>query len=528
VTRDSTQSGLEVLTTEEMARADRLAVESGVRGLVLMENAGTAVAAETEPLARPGAHVAVVCGPGNNGGDGFVAARLLLEHGYRVEVGLLGSREALKGDAAEMAKRWTGPVAALTPDMLGAADVIVDALFGAGLTRALEGRAAEIVEAINASRKPVVSVDVPSGLDGATGASAGPAVRATRTVTFFRLKPGHLLLPGRALCGKVRVADIGIPERVLDDIKPRTFANRPPLWLAAYPWPRLEGHKYSRGHAVIVSGPPERTGAARLAARGALRAGAGLVTLVGSPAATAINATQVTAVMVRALANEGALAEFLADKRRNAVLIGPAAGVGGDTRAAVLTILESAAAAVLDADALTSFAESGEPSAVRAAGLGFVLRSAESAPDSSRLFEAIKARQAPAVLTPHDGEFRRLFGELSGSKLERARRAAELSGAVVVLKGADTVAAAPDGRAAINDNAPPWLASAGTGDVLAGMITGLLAQHMPAFEAACAAVWLHGAAAAEVGPGLIAEDLPEALPRVLSRLASESGWSAGS
>jgi len=513
--------GHELLTTLEMARADQGAIAGGVPGLVLMENAGRAVAEAAAELAgRPGAAVAVVCGPGNNGGDGFVAARLLRERGFEVRLGLLGSPGDLRGDAAEMARRWGGTIEPLAAAVIAGADLIVDALFGAGLKRPFEGVAADVVAAINVSGKPVVAVDVPSGLDGTTGTAGGPVVQATRTVTFFRLKPAHLLLPGRALCGELRLADIGIPDAVLGSIGPRTFANRPALWQVAYPRPRLEGHKYSRGHAVVVSGPAEQTGAARLGARGCLRIGAGLVTVVGPATAAAVNATQLTAIMVKAVGADAALAEFLADKRHNAVLIGPGAGVGAATAATVLTVLASAAAAVLDADALTSFAPGEDGKPVRAAGFGFVVRGAEPGPAPDGLFTAIKGRPAPVVLTPHEGEFKRLFGDLPGSKLDRARKAAELSGAVVVLKGADTVIAAPDGRAAINDNAPPWLATAGAGDVLAGFVTGLLAQHTPAFEAACAAVWMHGACAAEFGPGLIAEDLPDTLPRVLGRLIS--------
>jgi hydroxyethylthiazole kinase-like uncharacterized protein yjeF len=509
----------ELLTTAEMGHADALAVRQGLPSLLLMENAGRAVAEATADLAgRPEAAIAVVCGPGNNGGDGFVAARLLRERGFRVRLGLLGAREALKGDAAEMAKRWGEAVETLNPATIAAADLIVDALFGAGLTRPLEGVAAEVVAAINAAGKPVVAVDVPSGLDGTAGTGSGPVVQATRTVTFFRLKPGHLLLPGRSLCGEVRLADIGIPASVLDDIRPATFANRPSLWRALYPWPRLDGHKYTRGHAVVVSGPGDATGAARLGARGALRIGSGLVTVVGSATATAVNATQLTTIMVKAVGSDGALAEFLADERRNAVLVGPGAGVGAATAATVLTALASRAAAVLDADALTSFAPGGSEAPVRATGFGFVVRGAEPGPAPEGLFAAIRARKTPVVLTPHEGEFARLFGTLPGSKLERTRKAAELSGAVVILKGADSVIAAPDGRAAINDNAPPWLATAGSGDVLAGFVTGLLAQRMPAFEAACAAVWLHGECATQFGPGLIAEDLPETLPKVLRAL----------
>jgi hydroxyethylthiazole kinase-like uncharacterized protein yjeF len=492
-------SGLELLTNEEMGRADALACEGGVASLELMENAGRAVAEAALAMTAAAGPVLVLCGSGNNGGDGFVAARLLAERSRTVRVALLGSREALKGDAALMAQRWPGvidPIETVDAGVIGAATLVVDALFGAGLKRALAGTAAAVVEAVNAAARPVLAVDVPSGLDGSTGAPTGPIVRAARTVTFFRRKPGHLLLPGRVLCGDVIVADIGIPAGVLDRIAPRTWANAPDLWRGHVPAPRLDGHKYARGHAVVVSGPAEGTGAARLGARGALRMGAGLVTIASPPDALATNAAHLTAIMLKPFSGAQELARLFEDRRRNVVLVGPGCGMGEATRNLVAAVLGAGPAAVLDADALTSFA---------------------GAPQT--LAGAISAEPTRAVvLTPHEGEFARLFGELPGSKLDRARAAAKRSGATVVLKGPDTVIAGADGRAAINENGPPWLATAGSGDVLAGFVTGLLAQSMPAFEAACAAVWLHGACANAFGPGLIAEDLPELVPRVLRRL----------
>jgi len=315
-------------------------------------------------------------------------------------------------------------------------------------------------------------------------------------VTFFRLKPGQLLLPGRAHCGELRLADIGIPASVLATIRPKTFANEPALWLARFPWPKDEGHKYGRGHAVVVSGPVYSTGAARLAARGALRVGAGLVTVASPRDALQVNAAQLTAIMVREVDDARGLKSLLADQRKNAVLIGPGVGTGERTKEMVLAALASSAAAVLDADAITSFAD-----------------------DPGPLFAAIASRAGPVVLTPHDGEFARLFGDLaSAPKLDRARQAASRSGAIIALKGADTVVAAPGGTASINATTRPWLATAGTGDVLAGFVLGLLAQGMPGFEGTSAAVWLHGAAAKDFGPGLIAEDLPEMLPKVLREL----------
>jgi len=513
----------ELLTTSEMREADRLAVVAGVSSLSLMEHAGQAVAEAAAHMVRREGRIVVLCGPGNNGGDGFVAARLLRDMGFDVRVFLLGARSSLKGDAAEMARRWPLPIRPASADALQSMHLVIDALFGAGLSRALEGEAAELVKAINASGLPVLAVDVPSGLDGTTGTASGPVVQAQKTVTFFRKKPGHVLLPGRSLCGEVIVAQIGISEQVLDTVKPLTYENAPPLWLPSYPWAKNNGHKYDRGHAIIVSGPAHQTGAARLGARGALRIGAGLVTLVGNTAATAVNAAHATAIMVRAVASARALQELLGDVRLNAVLIGPGASVGAETADDVLSILKSPAAVVLDADALSSFAPRGEDRARAAAAMGFLTRNGARQEGPEVLFAAIKAREAPVVMTPHEGEFKRLFGELEGSKLERARAAAKRSGAVILLKGADTVVASPDGRATINANAPPWLATAGSGDVLAGFVTGLLAQRTAAFEAASAAVWLHGACADQFGVGLIAEDLPEILPRVLQSLYRASG-----
>jgi len=510
----------ELLTPAETGEADRLAEATGVSSLDLMARAGKAVADVATLMTRgPDTRISVLCGPGNNGGDGFVAARLLRDHGFDVRVFLLGETSALKGDAAEMARRWPLPIRPATPDALQSMHLVIDALFGAGLSRPLEGDAAELVEAVNASGLPVLAVDVPSGLDGASGEVRGVAIRARRTVTFFRKKPGHLLMPGRELCGEVTVADIGIPESVLETLKPRLNENAPALWVSHFHWPKHGGHKYDRGHAVIVSGPALQTGAARLGARGALRSGAGVVTLVGNATATAIIATQITSIMVRSVSGAKALSEFLRDQRRNAVLIGPGASVGQETAEDVLAILKTSASTVLDADALTSFADPEDDGDRADASMGFLARNGDRGPaQRSTLFAAIKGRQATVVLTPHEGEFKRLFGELPGSKVERARAAAAQSGAVVILKGADTVIAAPDGRAIINSNAPATLATAGSGDVLAGFVTGLLAQRMPAFEAASAAVWLHGECADAFGIGLIAEDLPDLLPGVLQKL----------
>ncbi|MGD0190431.1 MAG: NAD(P)H-hydrate dehydratase [Rhizomicrobium sp.] len=488
----------EILTAGECYAADRYAESCGIASLVLMENAGQEVARAIAGH-YSACRTAVLCGPGNNGGDGFVAARYLRDLGWDVSIALLGEYSALTGDAREVATRWSGPVNALSPDAIADAELIVDAVFGAGLSRPLDGSAKKTAEAVNNRGVPVVAVDLPSGLSGDTGRAPddGVCIHADVTVTFFRAKPVHVLMPGRQLCGETLIVDIGIPDGAIAAIRPRLFENGPALWSGQFPWPDPQGHKYKRGHAVVVSGPMYATGAARLAARSALRAGAGLVSVASPEDAVLVNAASLTAIMVKRFAGPAGLSALLTDPRFNAIAIGPGCGVGAETAELVSAVLATRAAVVLDADALTSFA--GEPQAL-----------------FSQLGEA-------CVLTPHAGEFERLFpGSLASasSRIEATRGAAAAAGCTVLLKGPDTVIAHPSGQAAVNTNAPPWLATAGSGDVLTGLIAGLLAQGMHPFEAAAAGAWLHGEAANLFGPGLISEDIPEMLPSVLSSLAS--------
>jgi ADP-dependent NAD(P)H-hydrate dehydratase / NAD(P)H-hydrate epimerase len=502
--KEHSMTTLRLLKVEAMRRVDAAAIAAGTPGRVLMERADAAVAERARALAGEGARILILCGPGNNGGDGFVAARHLADAGCVVDLVCLVPVAALSGDAAEAAADWSGPVGVLEGlGDLSAYGLVIDALFGAGLARDLEGLVVDFVTRLAKSGRPVLAVDVPSGIDGDTGAVRGTAVQATETITFVAYKPGHLLQPGRAHCGVLHVAEIGTGESDLaaglaDEVP--LWRNAPDLWASAFPRLTAASHKYTRGHALVLSGPVTRTGSARMAARAALRVGAGLVTLVSPSSALAENAAHCTAIMLRACDSADDLDDLLVDERLNVVLAGPGLGTGSATRDLVAVAAAAGRALVLDADALTSFK------------------------GQARLLAAhLSDGDSQAVLTPHEGEFARLFEgtdavDQEADKLERARRAAALVGAVIVLKGADTVISAPDGRAAINDHSSPYLGTAGAGDVLAGLVAGLLAQGMAPFEAACAAVWLHGDAGLRHGPGLIAEDLPEMMPAVLRAL----------
>lgn len=482
-------SGREVITVAQMREIDAKAAEHGAPTRTLMENAGASVAREIQSRWSPRPTV-IFCGPGANGGDGFVAARKLAEAGWPVRVGFLGDRSALKGDAADASSAWMGWVDPADAGLIEPGALVVDALFGAGLSRPLDGVAAEI--AVAARAHEVVSIDLPSGVDGDAVAPEGVVFQADVTVTFVRKKLAHVLEPTRALCGEIVVTDIGAPEEALAGIVNAPVENGAHLW--SLPWPGPEAHKHARGHAMVISGGAGRTGAARLAARAALRMGAGLVTLVSPSTAMRDNAGQLTAIMLEA-ARDAQDAREIASKA-SAIVVGPAAGVTQRTRETVLELATLGAPMVLDADALTAFEDN--PAAL------------------------LTALHGACVATPHVGEFRRLFPDLADGearKIDRARAAAKRAGCVVLLKGPDTVIAAPDGRAAVNTTGSPFLATAGSGDVLAGLIAGLAAQGMAAYEAACAGAWLHGRLGEALGAGLIAEDLPEALPALLNELA---------
>ena len=488
---------LEILNNSQIQAIEEISIKQGISGFQLMENAGKAVAQEVITLLE-GRTALVLCGPGNNGGDGYVTARILKNNGIPVRVASLRDPNTLTNDAAKHFALWgghaehAGNISIQKENLL-----IIDALFGSGLTRPLTNEVLKISQTIAQNNLDCIAIDIPSGVNGNTGNILGGAIKASKTITFSRPKPGHFLYPGRSFCGKVLVKDIGISDKNIDKIAPQLFINKPKLWQknAKFLHRHWTDHKYTRGHATVISGK-KMPGAARLAAQAARRIGAGLVTITCPPDNFATLSAGEPGTLIKSAPTQKQLMKILNDRRQNAILVGPGTGLTKKTNAIVLQVLAMQnKTIVLDADALSIF---------------------EKNPNT--LFSAIKM---PCILTPHEAEFKRLF-PMQGDRLSAVRKAAKLSGAIIILKGPDTIIASPSGDAAINSNAPPTLATAGTGDVLAGFVLGLLAQNTTPFDAACAAVWLHSEAANKFGNGLIAEDLPKMLPSVITSLVDSN------
>lgn len=480
-----------LISPQTMAAIDGDAAASGINSYGLMEKAGQAVAATALRHFPEALRHVVLCGPGNNGGDGYVVARALQQAGASVELFHLGDPGRLKGDAARAYADCPIRGAVLGTYSPRRGDIVIDAIFGAGLSRPVPEEVAAVIARVDAADVPVLAVDLPSGLDGLSGQILGAAFHAVRTITFMTRKPGHLLLPGRELCGDVEVFDIGIPSRIVRAHADAMIAeNTPAQWQQKIPSADPDSHKYKRGHLVVFSGGPNATGAARMSAMAGLKSGAGLVTIASPQDAIAVNAGMLTAIMLHAVEDETTLKGWLADKRLSTFVLGPGFGAGDKARKFCLALADRHL--VLDADGITSFRD-----------------------NAQMLFDAFVEGPTRLVLTPHEGEFARLFPDIAAdaslNKVEKTRAAAARAHAAIVYKGADSVIAAPDGRALINANAPPWLATAGSGDVLAGIIGGLMAQGAPSFEAAAAGVWLHGLAGQRAGKGLTAEDLVAAV-----------------
>ncbi|MEE8258611.1 MAG: NAD(P)H-hydrate dehydratase [Sphingomonadales bacterium] len=482
-----------VLTAGEMIAAERAAFDAGIPAFTLMLSAGRGFAKAVSHRKKPG-KILFLNGPGNNGGDGWVAAELLRRKGWQVFCCALKIPDDGSCAAAEAYGKWQGEVVEF-PDDLSSFDVIVDALFGTGLERPVEGRAAEWINAANETEALRIAVDIPSGISSDSGEVLGTAFAAGLTVTFSQKKRGHVLMPGLELCGDVEVVDIGI-----EPVAATVFENDPGIWKDKIPHPGKGDYKQTRGHLLVIGGEAGMSGAGRMAARAGLRSGAGLVTTLAPAAALSAYAEKQLAVMSRGYGSPGEFSEVITSGKFSAFVIGPGNGVGAETRGRVLEVLATGKPCALDADALTSF--EGNPKAL------------------------FKKLHENAVLTPHLGEFRRLWPGLDPSqdsgtdKITAVQKASARAGAVVLLKGPDTVIAHPGGRALVNVHASPHLATAGSGDVLAGIIGGFLTQKVAPLLAAGAGAWIHGEAGIRLGQGLIAEDLIEEIPHVLKKLNS--------
>lgn len=470
----------EILSASEMSKTEAAAIADGTPAFQLMQNAGHAVAQEIMSCLEP-CETLILCGPGNNGGDGFITAAQLKKNGWPVRVACLAKKSELKGLSAQAAKMWDGPIESLNSNLsVHQTKLIVDAIFGTGFKGGLDPETLTLFEKIKARKIGVVAIDLPSGINASTGAVAAGILSAQLTVTFGRKKVAHVLHSSKFLCGRIILSNIGIGDGHVMTAQSSLFENHPALWLRDFPLPTPSSHKYDRGHALIYGGD-HRPGAAILAAMAAQRAGSGVVSFATTPDMHSFYLAARASIMTDSLQDDDALKALLRDERKTALVIGCGAGTDARLEKSVMTALSFNKAVVLDGDVFTVFKDK-----------------------TDKLFPALHARH---VLTPHSGEFERLFPSLQGDKIAKARAAAKLSGAIVVLKGADTVIAAPDGAAVIQHDSPSVLATAGSGDVLAGLIGGFAAQGMSSFMAASAAVWLHAEAGRKQGLGLVAEDI---------------------
>lgn len=487
----------EILTADEMKQADLAAVKSGTPAVDLIRSAAAGLAGAIQRNMPPG-RVLFLCGKGNNGADGFAAAEILRDkEGWEVRVACLEKVKDLKGDAAKIAKAFGGTTESLNSNLsVHSTDLVIDAVFGTGFEGDLPPELVILFDKIRSKKIPVIAADIPSGINATTGAIAEGTLKPAMTVVFCRKKIAHVLQPARSFCGKQHIALVSIDDETIAALGTQTFENTPALWLNSFPFPRADMHKYDRGH-VVVYGGNDRTGAACLAAHAAQRSGAGVVSITSSPDAALVYKLYRASIMVDTWQTPDDYKALMRDERKNTLLLGPGAGADERLKDAVIAALEFNKTLVLDADALTVFKD-----------------------DPKALFDKLSPQH---ILTPHEGEFARLFGSLEGSKLARARAAAKTANAIIILKGSDTVIAAPDGTAVINTNAPPILAIAGAGDVLAGLVSGFVAQGMPPFMASLAGVWLQAEAAKTHGIGLTAEDIIHQIPQTLKRLFSPPG-----
>ena len=477
-----------LLNKETAYLIDKMAVDKGASLSDLMETAGKRSAKiiinEIIPKIKNfNKKIYVICGPGNNGGDGFVVAKYLKEEGISIRILSLNSEKELNNVVMQKLKDLDTELENIREISFSEADVVVDAIFGVGINRPVNKNYVKVFREINKESKLIVSLDIPSGVDTDTGLLMPEAIKADHTIAFVYPKLCHYLLPAKKYVGNVHVVDVGIPISVTSKIEKgyKLHLNSPDYWISDFRWPTEDDHKYKRGHVLVQSGPESSTGAARLAAISALRIGAGAVTLSSSREALNVNATHLTSVMIKEINNSKEFFNFIDQKKINSLIIGPGCGVNKFTKELTLNALNYKISLILDADAISSFGEESD-----------------------------------------EGEFNKIFGNLKGSKVERTKSAAIKSKSTVILKGNDTVIASPDGEVIISDKTSPFLATAGSGDVLSGICGGLTAQGIKSFKAACAAQWIHSSIGLIAGPGLIAEDMisiiKDDIPDILMRI----------
>jgi len=482
-----------ILSCKNHKDLDKRTIKKFIPGYKLMENAGGVIFKIIKKKFKKKKKIKILCGPGNNGGDGFVVAKLLEENGFQdVELFCLVTKNKLKGDAKIAANNFNKNLKSFNDFKISSNDLIIDGIFGSGLKRNISGNLKKIIEKINLKKPYCISIDTPSGINGDTGEIQGTALKSNDTITFTTKKPGHLLSPGSEYCGNVIVGDIGINLEKLS-FKPRIFENHPDNWRSKFPWPNQKSHKYTRGFSLIICGE-KMTGASRLAARAAARIGCGLLCLGVPRKSFNIYSTENPIALIEIVDDKKDLNNLLKDKRINTILIGPGFGISKKKLELILKVVkEKKRLIVLDADAL-----------------------------KNNFKKILLKNKTKIVITPHEGEFLQVLKDLNiknkKNKFSIVIEFIKKTKINLILKGNKTLICSQDGKISINTNTSPFLATGGSGDVLAGMITGLISQGMDIFNACCASVWIHGEIGRMKGPGLIAEDLPEMIPKVLKKL----------
>jgi len=482
-----------ILTNEEMAEADQMTIASGVPSIELMENAGKAVF-NNIPIKNID-RVLLLIGPGNNGGDGFVVARLLIEIGISVDIFFYNNGK-ISNDCKINKDKIDSQSFISEIRNYSSYSYVIDALFGTGFTRKIPSQLEKIFSIVKKNKIPVYAIDIPSGINGNSSIVNGDCLECVKTITFFNKKKCHYLYPGKNFCGEVIVEDIGIKTDVFKEMMPKIRNNNPELWIKEFPFPSSFDHKYSRGLLIINCGPIYKTGAARLAGRSAMRVGAGAVKLICDDEAAKVLEPQISVELISVVKEKNEIQQIFKDRKVSSILVGPGNGVNDETKSRTLLALAFVKHVVIDADAITCFEKNPK--------------------------ELFVDTYPHTILTPHEGEFRRLFGDEIASiedKVVKTVEASKLAGSIVVLKGADTIIANPEGQAVINSSEAPYLATAGSGDVLAGIIASLVGDNkMSAFNAACAGTWIHSKLGELIGAGLIAEDLIDNIPLIIKKL----------